>query len=89
MGYRSLISIAALAAIAAFAVIPETFWSSLPSVCVFRILFGFECSGCGMTRALAAAAHGRFEEAMHLNAGVLFVAPLLLGTALQRLWPSR
>jgi hypothetical protein len=89
MGYRSLISIAAVLVIAVFAAIPQTTWSSLPPVCAFRNLLGVECFGCGMTRALSAAAHGHLKEAISLNEGVLVVAPLLLAMALQRLWPFR
>lgn len=36
--------------------------------CVFRELSGFDCPGCGTTRALHHLLHGRFEEAFRLNA---------------------
>jgi hypothetical protein len=83
MEYRCAISIAALAAIAVLAGVPEQAWTAMPSVCLSRNLFGLECFGCGMTRALAAAAHGRIADAMTLNAGVVVVAPAIVIAALQ------
>jgi len=40
--------------------------------CVFRMLTGLQCPGCGTTRALHHLLHGRFEEAFRLNP-MLFV----------------
>ena len=34
-----------------------------PPLCLFRLMTGYPCAGCGMTRAFEAAAHGRFKEA--------------------------
>jgi hypothetical protein len=83
MGYRSAISIAALAAIAILTAVPEQVWAAMPPLCLARNLFSVECFGCGMTRALSAAAHGRVADAMTLNAGVVVVAPAILFAALQ------
>jgi Protein of unknown function (DUF2752) len=35
--------------------------------CVFRMVTGLLCPGCGITRALHHLLHGRFEQAMQLN----------------------
>lgn len=35
--------------------------------CVFRSVTGYECPGCGTTRALHALLHGRVKEAFLLN----------------------
>jgi hypothetical protein len=43
-------------------------------VCTFHKLTGWNCPGCGATRALYALLHGRFATAMHDNA--LFVLGL-------------
>lgn len=47
--------------------------------CVFRMLTGLDCPGCGTTRAAHAILHGRFGEAFRLNpmlflAGAVFAA---------------
>jgi hypothetical protein len=38
--------------------------------CVHKILFDFDCPGCGMTRALNLALHGAFKEAATFNVAV-------------------
>lgn len=40
----------------------------VPVVCSFRARTGVPCLGCGGTRALGLAAHGRLLEAVRLNA---------------------
>lgn len=47
------------------------------SVCLFRNLFGTECYGCGMTRALFSLLHLDFAGAWHYHRMVFIVAPLL------------
>lgn len=47
------------------------------SVCLFRNLFGTECYGCGMTRALFSLLHLDFGAAWEYNRLVVIVAPLL------------
>lgn len=32
-------------------------------LCLFKLMTGYPCAGCGMTRAVVAAAHGHFLEA--------------------------
>jgi hypothetical protein len=41
------------------------------TLCIHKILFDFECPGCGMTRALNLALHGSFKEAATFNAAVI------------------
>ncbi len=45
-------------------------------LCLFKLMTGYPCAGCGMTRAFEAAAHGRFKEAFewHPIGLALFVA---------------
>ena len=45
-----------------------------PTLCLWRRLFGINCLGCGMTRAVCEAAHGHFFQAMQQNK---LVIPLL------------
>lgn len=35
--------------------------------CVFKCLFGFECYGCGMSRAIMALWQGHFTQSYHYN----------------------
>ena len=49
--------------------------ASWPSLCLFHNLTGLDCPGCGMGRALACLASGRFRDAAGLNP---FVFPLFL-----------
>lgn len=44
--------------------------------CPFHALTGFDCPGCGSTRALRALLHGRWMEAIGFNA--LFIPGLLM-----------
>ncbi len=49
--------------------------------CPVRALTGLQCPGCGTARALHAAMHGRFAEALRYNAalpfGLAFLAALV------------
>jgi len=45
-------------------------------VCPIHAFLHLQCPGCGTTRALAALLHGRFTEALRLNAmAILLVLP--------------
>ena len=47
-------------------------------VCLFRLLTGLTCPGCGTTRALHAILHGEIETAFMLNPLLLLASPLLV-----------
>lgn len=47
------------------------------SICLFKNLFGRECWGCGMTRAMFSLLHFEFQAAWEYNRMVVVVAPLL------------
>jgi hypothetical protein len=47
-------------------------------VCLFRLLTGLTCPGCGTTRALHAILHGHLEAAFMLNPLLLLASPLLV-----------
>jgi hypothetical protein len=72
----SLVSIIVLPLV--FATIPTTFFENTPSICLWKNLFGFECPGCGMTRAFSAVIHFQFAKAFGFNKLVVIVFPLLL-----------
>jgi hypothetical protein len=46
--------------------------------CPFRLLTGFNCPGCGVTRALHQLLHGHFETAFMLNPLFLLAIPFIL-----------
>jgi Protein of unknown function (DUF2752) len=46
--------------------------------CMFRLLTGFTCPGCGSTRALHQLLHGHLGDAFVLNPLLLIVLPILL-----------
>jgi hypothetical protein len=46
--------------------------------CIFHALTGWQCPGCGGTRALYHLLHLNFGQAMHYNALVTLAAPVVL-----------
>jgi uncharacterized protein DUF2752 len=61
----------------AFVWIPTSWFESRRSVCLIRNVFGIQCPGCGMTRAISCVFHGDFKSAFHYNRLVVIVFPLL------------
>ena len=59
-----------------FFIIPTGFIEGGPTVCVFKILLGIECPGCGMTRAFSCILHGDLVSAISYNRLVVVVFPL-------------
>jgi hypothetical protein len=51
--------------------------SSLPTLCFFRLVFGWECPGCGMLRGLAALGSADLDAAVSYNWKVVLTGPLL------------
>ena len=41
--------------------------NKLPSICIFKNIFGIECLGCGTIRALWLIIHFKFIEAFKIN----------------------
>lgn len=62
-----VIRVSIMAALLAYGSIvdPDTGNGGVP--CLWRTLFGFECPGCGLSRAGALLLRGRFPEAAHAN----------------------
>lgn len=61
--------------VAVFWAIPRDAIAALPTLCLVKRFGGFECLGCGMTRAAHALVHGDFAAALAFNA---LVVPLAL-----------
>jgi hypothetical protein len=54
--------------------------------CLFRALTGWQCPGCGGTRALYQLLHLHLGEAMRLNALVTILAPVALAWFVYWYW---
>lgn len=65
---------------------PET--SRFYPLCPFNQATGLLCPGCGATRALSALLHGRFADALHWNALVVCLLPVLAGYLIAALFRS-
>ena len=59
-------------------IIPYEWWFTGESFCLYKLLFGIECWGCGITRAIFSALYFRFAEAWEYNRFVVIVLPLLM-----------
>lgn len=72
-----------LAAIPAAALFGLCYWAISPflpkSFCIFSVLFGIYCPGCGGTRALCALLHGRLLLAVWYHPLVPYMAAIYLG----------
>lgn len=62
---------------ALFLLLPVSFFEDGWSICVFKNLFGFDCPGCGMLRAMSNVFHGDLGRAIGFNRAVVVVLPLL------------
>jgi hypothetical protein len=60
-----------------FVLVPTSYFLHGPTLCLVKNLFGIECPGCGMTRALSALVHADFITAVKFNRAVVIVGPLL------------
>jgi hypothetical protein len=59
------------------------------SICLFKNLFGVECYGCGITRAVISTIQFDFVSAFHYNKLIVIIFPLLVYIwlkALIQLW---
>lgn len=48
------------------------------SICIFKLITGKECWGCGLTRAFNALFDLHFHRAFEYNPRIVIVAPLML-----------
>lgn len=68
----------ALAGCAVLALVDEQRYAGFSPGCPFRLATGWDCPGCGATRAVAALAQGRVLHAIDHNALLVLLLPLLL-----------
>lgn len=68
-------------------------WAVDPSACqwapkcAFKTLTGWQCPGCGISRAAHAAMHGRWDEALAYNWFFLVSIPYFVAVATATFWP--
>lgn len=74
---RRLATIILLCGLVGLFFIPHDFLFNSPTLCIHRQLLGFDCPGCGMTRALYSLLHLEFRTALHFNFAVFTLFPLL------------
>ena len=48
------------------------------SICLFKNLFGIECYGCGITKAVIAAIQLDFIRAFNYNRLIIIIMPLII-----------
>lgn len=65
------------------AILPTAFLDRLPTLCIYRSLFGFRCLGCGMTHAFSSVVHGEWAAAWAYNHLVVIAFPLLAFIAIR------
>ncbi|MBU3676130.1 MAG: DUF2752 domain-containing protein [Chitinophagaceae bacterium] len=58
--------------------LPYNFFDHRGPVCIMTLLSGYECIGCGMTRACQRLIHFRMQEAWQFNKLALVVFPILV-----------
>jgi hypothetical protein len=58
--------------------IPIQWLEKQHSICLYKLITGRECYGCGMTRAVLSALHFNFSSAFNFNKLVVIVLPLLI-----------
>ncbi len=46
--------------------------------CIFHLITGMQCPGCGMTHALSSVVQGNFTEAFQYNALSLTICPIII-----------
>jgi len=76
---QAAVLIAVLAAPLAVMVIPRAVALSGHTLCLFKLTTGWDCPGCGMTRAVWSVLHGELRAAVRYNPMVVVVLPVLCG----------
>lgn len=73
-----LIVVAAIVAVAIYFTFDPADSSNIFPKCVFVTLTGYQCPGCGTQRAIHCLLHGDLSGALHYNAALLVVIPVIL-----------
>jgi hypothetical protein len=68
-----------VAAVLVFYNIPKKYLGDTYPICLYRIIFGEQCIGCGTTRAIWSILHLNLKEAIEYNKLIVVNFPLLIG----------
>lgn len=72
-------AVVGVAGLAVGAVLPPDWVLNGPQLCIFRLMSGMPCPGCGLTRAVVLAMHGDLTGSLYYHPlGLLFVVSALL-----------
>jgi len=66
-----------------FFYIPKDYLGDTYPICLFKILFGIDCIGCGTTRAVWSVLHFKFNDAIEYNKLIVITFPLLCFCVIQ------
>ena len=58
-------------------ILPNSLVFKGQTICLINNIFGINCFGCGMTRAIFLVFDGDFNSAFNLNAKIILVFPIL------------
>jgi hypothetical protein len=81
--YRKISFLLILALPVLLYVIPVDWYNKEYTLCLFKNIFGIDCYGCGITRAILSAIKFDFVDAMNYNKMVIIVLPILIYTWLR------
>jgi hypothetical protein len=73
-------------------IIPSSWLNSGHSLCLIKNIWGRECYGCGITRAIVSAVQLDFEAAFNYNKLIVAVLPLFIYVwikTLVKLWGEK
>ncbi|MCE9545604.1 MAG: DUF2752 domain-containing protein [Planctomycetia bacterium] len=74
-GAAGILLLAAVMHLSAGGLVTLPLVGTLPGMCIWHRVLGFDCPGCGLTRSFVALAHGQFIRAWQFNpAGPLMFA---------------
>lgn len=68
--------------------VPLGWLSKQQTICLIKNIFGIECFGCGITKAVISAIQLKFADAFEYNYLIVVVFPLLVYLWISFVWKS-
>jgi hypothetical protein len=88
---RIIFVLTAFAAMIILYFLPETYFMTELndySHCLHKQILGFDCPGCGLTRATYYFLHLNYQRALVLNPSVVFALPAIIGELSYQIKPT-